>query len=95
MLEAKLDGRVDLTEREIIDESKTLIAASLETSVTEMSFTFKMLSIFPDVQERVLAELDLVFGVSGGPGSERQIVPEDLPRYASPRHRPRAVADTA
>ena len=75
MLEAKLDGRVDFTEQEIIDESKTLIAASLETSVTEMSFTFKMLSIFPEIQDRVMAEVDQVFG-----DSDRHITPEDLPR---------------
>ncbi|XP_034236736.1 cytochrome P450 4c21-like [Thrips palmi] len=62
-------------EQDIMDEFKTFLAANVETTVSALSWMLKVLSLKPEVQERVHAELVSVFGDSG-----RLVAVEDLPK---------------
>lgn len=75
LLEGTLSGQFEFTRQEMTDECMTIFGTAVETSVTALTFVFKMLSIRPDVQERVFAELIDVFG-----GSDRLVANEDLPK---------------
>lgn len=67
------DGADVLTQREIIEELKTLSAGAVGTTMDLMSFFLLTLSITPDVQDRIAKELDDVFG-----GSDRAVEEDDL-----------------
>ncbi|KAK3923308.1 Cytochrome P450 4C1 [Frankliniella fusca] len=62
------DGAPTFTDDEILAEGKTVFGASVETNVATLSFVLQVLSVLPDVQDRVLAELDGVVGGTPGPG---------------------------
>ena len=75
VLEGTLSGEMEFSHQEIKDECKTIYGTAVETSVTALSFVFKMLSIRPDIQENVYQEVCNVFQ-----GSDRLVTSEDLPR---------------
>ncbi|XP_034240621.1 probable cytochrome P450 4aa1 [Thrips palmi] len=67
-------GSQELTEgNAILDEFITFFGANVETTVSALGWTLKVLSLLPDVQQRVHAELDSVFG-----DSDRSVSVEDL-----------------
>lgn len=76
VIEAKLRGQIGLSEREIVDEVKTVFSAAIETSTTTTCFAIKILSLMPEIQDRVHRELEDVFG-----DSERAVTPKDLTKY--------------
>ena len=75
IIEGKLSGSMDFTNEEINNEIQTLGITATETSATSLSFALKMLSIHPDIQQRVQSELSEVFE-----GSNRPVTREDLIR---------------
>ncbi|XP_034234675.1 probable cytochrome P450 4ac3 [Thrips palmi] len=68
-----LHDRGDISEDVVIDEVKTFFSATVETTVSTLSSALKVLSMYPEVQERVFSEVDAVLG-------DRDVTTEDLPR---------------
>uniref|UniRef100_A0A0K8TUH6 Cytochrome p450 n=1 Tax=Epiphyas postvittana TaxID=65032 RepID=A0A0K8TUH6_EPIPO len=66
-------GEKGYSNLELREEILTLTIAATDTSATAVGYTFKMLAKYPDIQEKVLQELDEVFG-----DSDRLFVKEDL-----------------
>ncbi|CAK1553506.1 unnamed protein product [Leptosia nina] len=60
---------------ELREEVLTFIVAAMDTSAVTMGFTLKLLSKYPEVQQKVFDELDALFG-----DSDRLLVKEDLPK---------------
>ncbi|XP_034242066.1 probable cytochrome P450 4aa1 [Thrips palmi] len=76
MLDKMLQSQV-FTDQDIMDEFMTFLSASTDTTATSLSLVFKMMSISPEIQGRVRAEVDRVLGV----GAEaRSVELHDLPR---------------
>jgi len=72
LLQAGDDGR-GMSTKQVRDEAMTLFLAGHETTAVAMTWTLYLLSRHPDVEEKLLAELDEVLG-------ERLPEPEDLQR---------------
>ena len=73
MLGILLSAEQPLSEEQLRDELATMIMSGHETTADGLVWTFSLLSQHPEVQARLVAELDEVLG--GRPPS-----PEDLPR---------------
>lgn len=56
-----------LSQRDLIEELKTLSAGAVGTSMDLMSFFLSICAIMPDVQDKIAKELDDVFGASDRP----------------------------
>ncbi|XP_034256206.1 cytochrome P450 4C1-like [Thrips palmi] len=67
------DKRHHVEEAAVIEEFKTFLGANVETTVSGLSWMLKVLSMQPEVQDRLHAELVSVFG-----DSDRDVTPEDL-----------------
>ncbi|KAJ1521376.1 hypothetical protein ONE63_003051 [Megalurothrips usitatus] len=65
---------MDEPDRHIMDELIIFTGAAIETTVASLGWTFKTLSLRPDVQDRILEEVDEVVGQAGA------VLPEHLPR---------------
>ena len=78
VVESQLSNKLELSEKEILDECRTLIGAAVETSVSLLTLLFKVLSIRQDVQQRVFDEISDIFH-----GSDRPVTTSDLARYVS------------
>ncbi|XP_034250937.1 cytochrome P450 4V2-like [Thrips palmi] len=63
--------------QDIMDEFFTFLSASNDTTTTSLSLIFKMMSISPEIQDRVRAEVDQVLGVGA---DARSVELQDLPR---------------
>lgn len=59
---AEILAESEFTDAEILTEGKTLFGASVETNVTTIKFVLKVLSVKPDIQDRVHRELRSVLG---------------------------------
>ncbi|KAL4708417.1 hypothetical protein ACJJTC_019653 [Scirpophaga incertulas] len=71
-----LSGREHgFTNEELREEMLTLTVAGTDTSAVAMGYTIKMLSKYPDIQEKVYQEIYDIFG-----DSDRPLDKEDLPR---------------
>ncbi|XP_034245655.1 cytochrome P450 4c21-like [Thrips palmi] len=75
VLEGTISGEMDLTEDEILTATKTMFGTAIDSPVIVLGFVFKILSIRPDVQERVYAEINEITQ-----GSDRPLTIDDLPR---------------
>ncbi|XP_034235918.1 probable cytochrome P450 4ac1 [Thrips palmi] len=64
-----------MSEEAIQDEVKNFFIAAADTSATVLGWAFKILSLLPEVQERLHAEICDVFG-----DSERDVSIEDIPK---------------
>ncbi|XP_034240172.1 probable cytochrome P450 4aa1, partial [Thrips palmi] len=65
------------SDQDMMDEIVTFLSGSTDTSIATLSFAFKMMSISPEIQDRVRAEVDDVLGV----GADARCVDlHDLPR---------------
>ncbi|XP_034247412.1 cytochrome P450 4C1-like [Thrips palmi] len=64
-----------MSEEAIQDEVKTSYAASVETTATALCWALKILSLMPEVQQRLCDELYQVFG-----DSDRDVCSEDMPQ---------------
>ncbi|XP_034240622.1 cytochrome P450 4C1-like [Thrips palmi] len=73
MLDPDTGSQKLMEEDAITDEFITFSGANVDTTVSTLSWTLKVLSLLPDVQQRVHAELDSVFG-----DSDRSVSVEDL-----------------
>jgi cytochrome P450 len=73
LLMSATDEHGRMNEKQLRDEVVTLVAAGHETTATNLSFTLYLLSLHPDVDRRVEAELDRVLG-------GRAPTIEDLPK---------------
>lgn len=73
LLMSATDEEGRMSERQLRDEVLTLIGAGHETTANALSWTFYLLSLHPDVDARLEAELDEVLG-------GRRPALEDLPR---------------
>ncbi|KAK3919360.1 Cytochrome P450 4V2 [Frankliniella fusca] len=62
-----------LTESELVESLKTLSAGAVGTSMDLMSFFMVLIATNPDVQDKIVKELDDVFG-----GSDRPVEASDL-----------------
>ncbi|KAJ1529724.1 hypothetical protein ONE63_006477 [Megalurothrips usitatus] len=62
-----------LSHRELVEELKTVSGAAIGTSTDLMSVFLLVVSLLPDVQEKIAKELDDVFG-----GTDRPVEPADL-----------------
>ena len=69
-----------LSDQEVRDEMVTLLLAGHETTAVALSWTWFLLSQHPDVEARLLAELDAVLGTGG-----RVPAAEDIPRLVYTR----------
>ncbi|KAI4465969.1 cytochrome p450 family 4 [Holotrichia oblita] len=72
LLEAEKDGRI-LTNEELIDEVQTFLFGGHDTSATSIALSLYCLSKHPDIQDKVVSELDLIFGTDN-----RYPIPNDL-----------------
>ncbi|KAJ1521191.1 hypothetical protein ONE63_002881 [Megalurothrips usitatus] len=68
------DSDSPLPDRHIMDELIIFTGAAIETTVSSLGWTFKTLSLRPDVQDRLLEEVTGVVGPAGA------VLPEHLPR---------------
>ncbi|XP_059048275.1 cytochrome P450 4c3-like [Achroia grisella] len=68
-------GEQGYTDVELREEVLTLTVAGTDTSAVASGYTLKLLSMYPDVQEKVYKELLEVFG-----DSDRPVVKDDLPK---------------
>ncbi|KAJ1530206.1 hypothetical protein ONE63_005133 [Megalurothrips usitatus] len=68
---------MDLTREALVTETRTMFAAAIDSPVIVITFVFKVLSILPDVQDRVHAELSDVLQ-----GSDRPVTSEDMSKFA-------------
>ncbi|XP_073951075.1 cytochrome P450 4C1-like [Choristoneura fumiferana] len=66
-------GEKGYSNLELREEILTLTIAATDTSATAVGYTLKMLAKYPDIQQKVLQELDEVFG-----DSDRLFEKEDL-----------------
>uniref|UniRef100_A0A0K8TUI4 Cytochrome p450 n=1 Tax=Epiphyas postvittana TaxID=65032 RepID=A0A0K8TUI4_EPIPO len=73
-LEMLLDSS-QLTDIEILEEILVISVAGTDTSAVAASFTMVLLSRYPEIQEKVVEELQDVFG-----DSDRVVTAEDMPR---------------
>ena len=67
LLRAKDENGVGLTDEDIKAEVMTMMFAGQDTTSTTIGFTLSLLGIYQDVQDKVMAELDEVFGQSNAP----------------------------
>ncbi|KAM3962932.1 cytochrome P450 4V2-like [Aphomia sociella] len=68
-------GEKGYTDEELREEMLAIAVAGIDTSAVSIGFTMKLLSKYPDVQEKVYQELKEVFG-----DSDRPIDRYDLPK---------------
>ena len=54
-------SRHKLTAKEIVDNSVTFLVAGYETTANTLSFTTYLLTIHPDIQEKLQSEIDNYF----------------------------------
>lgn len=82
------EGNPEMTDKQIHEEFMTLLTAGSETTPSAMGWTCHLLGQHPEVQERIQAEVDEVFG--GGPVTAeglgrlpftRRVVQESLRMY--------------
>jgi cytochrome P450 len=71
LLEAKNAEGPSFSEREIVEQLKTLVLAGHETSTSALSFTLYLLARHPEVQEKVRGECQL--GVQGDAPTMREL----------------------
>jgi len=62
LLAARDDDGQGMTDRQLRDEVMTLLLAGHETTANNLSWTWYLLAQYPDVEARLLAELDAVLG---------------------------------
>ncbi|GAA4931567.1 cytochrome P450 [Streptomyces coeruleoprunus] len=67
-----------LTDTEVRDELVTILFAGTETTASTLSWAFHELARHPDVEKRLVAEIDEVLG-------DRPVTVEDLPKLAGVR----------
>ncbi|XP_034248244.1 LOW QUALITY PROTEIN: cytochrome P450 4C1-like [Thrips palmi] len=67
-----------LTDSELRDEVKTLLCTGAETSASTLSFVLMVLSLRQDIQDRLVQELDDVFGGDAADAA-RPVTMEELP----------------
>ncbi|KAJ1525389.1 hypothetical protein ONE63_010204 [Megalurothrips usitatus] len=60
------DDRIKLTEKQIVGQVFVFFLAGFETTSTTTSFTLYELAKYPDIQEKVIAEIDAVLKKHGG-----------------------------
>lgn len=79
LIDVLLDERAQLAHEDIRDELVGFSAAGVETASSCMAWTFKVLSVRPDLQESILQE------VQGVLGSDKGIGTHHLPFSSGPR----------
>src|SRR5918998_3329813 len=62
LLDARDDGGVGFTDRELRDHVMTLLFAGHDTTTSTVSFLFYELSRHPDVPDRLYSEVDALLG---------------------------------
>ncbi|XP_034245161.1 probable cytochrome P450 4ac1 [Thrips palmi] len=70
---ADLHDKGEILEDDVVDDLKTFFGANVETTVATVSWALKLLSMHPEVQERLFAEVTAVLG-------DRDVTVEDLPK---------------
>lgn len=75
LLDAQMEGKYEIDDKAILDEIVTFIGAAVETSASTLASVMKVLSLYPDVQEKAHAEVMQVLG-----GSKRSVSLADLSR---------------
>lgn len=68
-------GQYKMSDNDICDEVKLFFGAAVETTVSTMCIVLKVLSLLPEHQDKIIAEVDEVLGKTG-----RDVTPEDLPK---------------
>lgn len=69
LIDVLLDERAQLAHEDIRDELVGFSAAGVETASSCMAWTFKVLSVRPDLQESILQEVQGVLGSDKGIGT--------------------------
>ncbi|XP_034238367.1 cytochrome P450 4c21-like [Thrips palmi] len=64
-----------MPDEDVLDEFKTFFAAGVDTTAATIIWLLKALSLHPDIQDKVYAEIQTVFQ-----GSDRRVTPSDLNR---------------
>ncbi|KAK3914265.1 Cytochrome P450 4C1 [Frankliniella fusca] len=76
-LEKNAQGEELFSRDAILDEIVLYLSAASETTVSALNFSFKMLSIRPDIQKNVYEEVSSLLGRGA---TKRSIVAQDLPK---------------
>ncbi|MRX54083.1 cytochrome P450 [Bacillus idriensis] len=88
LLETKYEDGEPLSKKEIRDQIVTILIAGHETTANLLSWVFAMLAVHPDIEKRMLGELDLLgerleFGDLKALSFTNQIIQETLRLYPS------------
>lgn len=88
LLETKYEDGEPLSKKEIRDQIVTILIAGHETTANLLSWVFAMLAVHPDIEKRMLVELDLLgdrleFGDLKALSFTNQIIQETLRLYPS------------
>ena len=70
----RLQGQLDMSDEDIADEVATVASAAVDTVASTLNSIFKMLSLYPDLQQRVYEEVCVVLQ-----DESRPITVADLP----------------
>jgi cytochrome P450 len=79
LMQARTEDDRPMPTKQIRDEAVTLVLAGHETTALTLSWAFALLSLHPEVADRLTAELDAVLG-------DRPPAVEDLPRLRYTEH---------